>query len=235
MRDLAFGIDDWDLPALEQVRRSRLAADGGFVVLPEWMSKYTLKILATEANAMRAKAKRFLVMNSDGSEGRGGAPARAFRSTDGGDIHWRIHSSSRVTGALGRLCNTSVQPTGAGIYTYYDQAGDFLGLHRDEEGCDVALITCLTSNDTSRLAGGLHVYPEYIGKPLSKLHANRKLSGVAVTLERGDTAVLLGGIVPHGVTALLPGQERIVAINCYRIQPVQNSPVRQSPSRRSVR
>jgi hypothetical protein len=218
MQDVALQMDDSDFPTLERVRRSPLATNGGYIVLPGWMSKYRLKILAAEANALRATGKRYLVVNSDGTEGRGGSPARAFRSAGGGDIHWRIHSSSRVTDALGRLCNTPVEPTGAGIYTYYEQAGDFLGLHRDEVECDIAVITSLTRNDMGGSAGGLHVYPRHIGQPLSKVRAAGRLWGVPVPLGHGDTAVLLGGILPHEVTPLLKGQKRIVAINCYRIR-----------------
>jgi hypothetical protein len=222
MQDVALQVDDLDFMTLEQVRRSPLAANGGYIVLPGWMSNHTLRILAAEANALRSTAERYSVPNSDGTDGRGGSPARAFRAADGGHIHWRIHSSSRVVETLSGLCNTPVEPTGAGIYTYYEQAGDFLDLHRDEIACDVAVITSLTPNAMGRWAGALHVYPRHIGQPLSKVRAAGRLSGVPLPLGRGDTAVLLGGTLPHEVTPLLRGQERIVAINCYRIRAASN-------------
>jgi len=41
-------------------------------------------------------------------------------------------------------------------------------------------------------------------------------------LKRGQAAVLLGGLVPHEVLPMSEGQERIVAINCYRVQPASH-------------
>ena len=40
----------------------------------------------------------------------------------------------------------------------------------------------------------------------------------SVPLDRGQTIILLGGIMPHEVAPTCAGQERIVAINCYRVQ-----------------
>ena len=35
-------------------------------------------------------------------------------------------------------------------------------------------------------------------------------------LTRGETIVLLGGILPHEVIPMAEGQERIVSVMCYR-------------------
>jgi hypothetical protein len=202
---------------VKQFLRSRLFASGGYLVLPKWISEFTLEGLLTEANASRPTAVRYSVANSEGIEGRGGNPARAFRSGPGRELHWRLHASSQIAEALGSLCNVAVAPTGVGVYTYYEHAGDFLAVHCDAVNCDVAVITSLAASELDRAAGELVVYPMYIGEPLSKVRVAGRQSGISVPLQRGDTAVLLGGILPHEVTPVSIGQERIVSINCYRI------------------
>jgi hypothetical protein len=39
----------------------------------------------------------------------------------------------------GPECGVTVEPTGAGTFSYYEQADDFLALHRDVDSCDVTL------------------------------------------------------------------------------------------------
>jgi hypothetical protein len=51
---------------------------------------------------------------------------------------------------------------------------------------------------------------------LSTARASGRSAGTSIPLDRGHTMILLGGIVPHEVAPASPGQERIVAINCYR-------------------
>ena len=38
-----------------------------------------------------------------------------------------------------------------------------------------------------------------------------------IPLRPGETALLLGGLVPHEVTPVAAGQDRIVAIHCYQL------------------
>jgi hypothetical protein len=79
----------------------------------------------------------------------------------------------------------------------------------------VAVITCLSLRVPDISAGGLHVYPEYIQEPLSRVRATGG-GGRAVPLARGETIVLFGGILPHEVIPMAEGQERIVSVMCYR-------------------
>jgi hypothetical protein len=110
----------------------------------------------------------------------------------------------------------AVAPTGGGTYTYYEQPGDFLALHRDIVRCDLAAITCL-SEACATPGGGLLVYPRHATEPLSGARAAGRTAATRVPLGPGDTATLLGGIVPHEVTAMQAGQERIVSVMCYRL------------------
>jgi hypothetical protein len=119
---------------------------------------------------------------------------------------------------LRRLCGFEVFATGGGTYSYYEQAGDFLAVHRDVLQCDVAVITSLTPCSADGSTGELVVYPEFIHEPLSAVRAAGRASGTPVPLDRGHTIILLGGILPHEVAPTCAGQERIVSINCYRAQ-----------------
>jgi hypothetical protein len=122
-----------------------------------------------------------------------------------------------MAAALGRIVGITVEPTGGGTYSYYEVRGDFLALHRDVVKCDVAVITCLSLRvSDGPSAGGLYVYPEYMREPLSRVRAAGKGVGRAVSLDRGETIVLFGGILPHEVTPMMEGQERIVSVMCYR-------------------
>ena len=121
-----------------------------------------------------------------------------------------------MVSALGRICGAEVAPTGGGTYSYYENPGDFLALHRDVVRCDVAVISCLSLSAVGSSAGELHVYPAYIGEPLSRVRSAGREAGRAAPLARGQTVVLFGGILPHEVTPMAPGQERIVSVMCYR-------------------
>jgi hypothetical protein len=117
---------------------------------------------------------------------------------------------------LAAVCGVAVSASGGGTYSYYEQAGDFLAIHRDVLACDIAVITSLTPCTMDCPAGELIVYPHSIREPLSTVRAAGRSAGTPVPLDRGHTIILLGGIVPHEVAPTSPGQERIVAINCYR-------------------
>jgi hypothetical protein len=217
MQNVSIQAEERKSETSKEILQSPLFASGGYMVLPGWISEDTLNGLLSEARACRPNGVRCSVANSDGTEGRGGSPARAFRSGPGGGLHRRLYGSPQIAEALGRFCSARVAPTGGGTYSYYEQAGDSLALHRDVVNCDIAVITCLALTGSHPSAGGLLVYPRHIGEPLSKVRAAGRLSGIPLPLGRGDTAVLLGGILPHEVTPLSMGQERIVAINCYRV------------------
>jgi hypothetical protein len=122
-----------------------------------------------------------------------------------------------MTETLAGVCGLSVSPAGSGTYSYYEETGDFLAVHRDVLQCDITVITSLTGCVMSRTAGELVVYPDLIREPLSTVRAAGRSAGLSVPLDRGHSVFLLGGIVPHEVAPACPGQERIVAINCYRV------------------
>ncbi len=176
----------------------------------------TLRDMRAEAEQVRMEAQRMLVTDSDGTEGRGGFPARAYLSGPGRDLHWGLHGCQQMAETLAGVCGLGVSASGSGTYSYYEQSGDFLAIHRDVLQCDIAIITSLTTCRMDCPAGELVVYPDLIREPLSRIRAAGRSAGISVPLDRGHTMILLGGILPHEVAPTFPGQERVVAINCYR-------------------
>ena len=210
-------IDQWHFDPPSEVLQSRLFEANGYLVLSGLFDAETLRAMRAEADSVRVQGHRGCVVESDGTEGRGGSPGRAFRSGAGGDIHFRLHGCQQMAKTLGGLCGATVSSTGGGSYSYYERPGDFLALHRDVLQCDIAIITSLTKSIVDGSAGELVVYPRFIREPLSTVRKAGRTSGTSVPLDRGQTVILLGGIVPHEVVPICAGQERIVAINCYRV------------------
>jgi hypothetical protein len=207
---------DWQFDPPVEVLQSRLFAAGGYLVVRGLFDEGTLQALQEEAEQVRVEAERMLVADSDGTDGRGGFPARAYRSGAGGELHWGLHGCQQMAETLGGVSGVNVSASGGGTYSYYEQTGDFLAVHRDVLQCDMAVITSLTRCTMNCPAGELVVYPDLIREPLSAARAAGRSAGTSVPLDRGHTIILLGGIVPHEVAPTCPGQERIVAINCYR-------------------
>jgi hypothetical protein len=207
---------DWQFDPPVEVLQSRLFAAGGYLVVRGLFDEGTLQALQEEAAQVRVEAERMLVADSDGTDGRGGFPARAYRSGAGGELHWGLHGCQQMAETLGGVSGVNVSASGGGTYSYYEQTGDFLAVHRDVLQCDMAVITSLTRCTMNCPAGELVVYPDLIREPLSAARAAGRSAGTSVPLDRGHTIILLGGIVPHEVAPTCPGQERIVAINCYR-------------------
>jgi hypothetical protein len=206
---------DWRFDPPAEVLQSRLFAAGGYIVVRGLFDDETLRDLREEAEQARIEAQRMLVADSDGTEGRGGFPARAYLSSPGRDLHWGLHGCQQMAETLAGVCGIGVSASGCGTYSYYEQTGDFLAVHRDVEQCDIAVITSLTKCRMDCPAGELVVYPEFIREPLSAARRAGRSGGVSVPLDRGHTMILLGGILPHEVAPTSPGQERIVTINCY--------------------
>jgi hypothetical protein len=218
MAELPGTVRDWHYDPPAEVLTSRVFAAGGYFVVSGLFDEATLEGLRAEAETARPEGVRQYLSDSDGTEGRGGSPARAFRSSRGRDLHWNLHGSPEMKARLEQVCGVTASPTGSGSYSYYEQAGDFLALHRDILQCDVAVITCLAAQAGDGPSGELTIYPGFMREPLSVVRRAGRQYGTVVALERGHSIVLLGGLVPHEVTPACAGQERIVAINCFRIE-----------------
>jgi hypothetical protein len=204
------------MPALPSVIAvSRIFAEGGALRLPGLLAPADLAELETDALRVRASGRRNVLDISSAAEDRGGNPDRAFTTAHGGPSHWRTFTAATLVSAVREICGVICSPAGGGTYTYYEP-GDFLGLHRDIERCDLTVISCLRQTGQSG-GGALRVYSRHMEEPLSRARAAGRDASIEVPLARGESLALLGGFVPHEVTPMQPGQERIVAIMCYAI------------------
>ena len=224
MMDLPGTVRAWRFDPLAEVLASRIFANGGYFVVSGLFDESTLAALLKEAEAARKEGARQQWPESDGTEGRGGSPARSFRTGQGGELHWGLHGSEPMRTRLREVCGVTVTPTGSGSYSYYERPGDYLALHRDVLQCDLTVITCLMAGRGEGRSGELTVYPQLMREPLSAVRAAGRQAGIVVALEPGQSAILLGGLVPHEVTPAGEGQERIVAINCFRIETAETAP-----------
>jgi hypothetical protein len=221
---MSIGASDgkpWNPVLPEGLATSRLMAAGGYLLLPTLIGPQWLEGLADEAERARAAGSRAEVAVSDETETRGGSPARAFRGAPGGEIHWSLHGSPDIARTLSVICELPLIATGGGTYSYYEREGDFLALHRDVISCDVAMITCIGLREPKQPAGGLLLYPQRIRDQLSDVRSGGPGAGTPVRLAPGETILLLGGLVPHEVTPTVAGQDRVVAINCFRLEGIE--------------
>ena len=197
---------------------SRIWSQGGYGAVPDLIGRDLLNALKAEAEKARPLGRRTSLQISEGVEDRGGSPARALRSSPCGELHRALYASPQLTDAISQICGVAVTSTGIGTYHFYEREGDFFGLHRDFVGCDIAVITCISQRLTEQPIGGLLVYPNFFRQGLSNVRAAGKAKSLPLPLAPGETAILLGGQLPHEVTPVAAGQERVVAVNCYRLR-----------------
>jgi hypothetical protein len=197
---------------------SAFLARGGCVVLQGLFGVDALNALRHEAMEAARQAGRASSTGSGAEDWRGGDPARAYWCAASGKVQWTLLSDSATASTLSELCGLRIQITGAGSYSYYNEIGDFLAVHRDVVRCDLALLTCLEEQPPPQGSRGvLRVYPAYARQPLSSFRAEGNPSGVDVPLSVGESALLLGGIVPHEVTPMAAGQRRTMSVSCFKL------------------
>jgi hypothetical protein len=202
-------------PIPEALARSPLLARGGYQVFDNLLDPAFLQTLREEAGRLVRYTTVTHVSQSDGTEGRGGNPARCFFQGEGHTVQDEFYRSPEMATLLTSLCNTSVATTGArGTFSYYAKPGHHLALHRDIVTCDVAVLTCVFASASG--CRGLYAYPRRWKEPLSAIRATPGEGIVSIELRTGQTVVLMGGIVPHTVLPQHEGQVRIMSVLCYR-------------------
>ena len=199
------------------IAASRIWSQGGYAAVSGVIGRGLLDALKAEAEDARPLGQRTILLTSDRTEDTAGSPARALRSAPCGEVHRAVHASRQLTNAVGQICGIAVSSTGVGTYHFYEREGDFFALHRDFVGCDIAVITCISQRLIDQPMGGLLVYPNFFCQELSRVRAAGKAMSVSIPLVPGETAILLGGQLPHEVTPVPAGQNRVVAVNCYRL------------------
>ncbi len=196
---------------------SPLLRRGGFTVTSGLTDAELVRRLRAEAFARFAGATLNRAARPDGEVWRGGCPERRYRSSAAGAVQDAFYHAPWVIDFLSRQVGLQVAPTGArGSYSYY-RPGDFLGLHRDVEACDLAVITCLYHGPEAHPEGGLlALYPERTREPLPAIRKAPEEGRRTLRLAPGRTLLLLGGIVPHQVVPTGAGEVRVVSVLCYR-------------------
>lgn len=192
-----------------------LLSAGGFAVVERLPgATHAWRALLDEALRQAPHAERQQHDRDAASDGRGGLPARRLFSSPGGERLDALYGDPEFQDLVGRTVGMLVSPSGfQGSYSYYVRPGDHLGLHRDIDACDVAVITCLCDTGGS---GALRLYPRRAAEPLSRIRATSHQGRVDIHLRPGHTIVLMGGYVPHATTPMAANQRRIISALCYR-------------------
>ena len=188
-------------------------------VLASLLDSDGLEALRQDAVASHQSAEEMRTLQPDEEIWRGGSPDRWLESAPGGTALQAFYHSPRILDLLHQLTGLAWTQSGlAGTYSYYRRPGHHLGLHRDIDECDLAVITCVHDSAESRVGAGgaLCLYPGRTGDTLAELRALPDDGAAYVRLEPGQSLVLLGGLVPHRVLPVGEEHVRIVAPLCYR-------------------
>jgi hypothetical protein len=207
-------------PPLSQGALSQTLCDsvlmqrGGCLLIDDLLGATLLTALCDEANERQNEARRTVWPGSRQVDWRGGDPARSYAGVTGGPVQSSIFASPDLAAHLSDLCGLPLRLAGVGSFSYYE-AGDFLAVHRDILTCDITLLTCLLDTATGTPGRSpLRLYPAYARAPLTQLRATAAPTHVDIRLDRGQTAILLGGIVPHEVLPMTAHQRRTVSVIC---------------------
>jgi hypothetical protein len=206
-------------PVRETLAASALVAAGGWTVA-ELLGARAREGLAAEARRCHAAgATRAQLDASPDEDTRRGNPTRSLESAPGGTVLQALYTAPIVHDWLARLTGLRWFPSGGqGTYSYYVRERDFLGVHRDVEACDLAVIACVEESGapTGGTAGALSLWPDRTEELVSEIRRRPAPGRVTVRLGPGEAIVLLGGLVPHALEPLAAGHRRVVAPLCFR-------------------
>lgn len=147
-------------------------------------------------------------------------PRRHLYSAPGGPIQQKYYHDPALLRFLSAETDLSLKPkTERGSYSYYLQPGDFIGLHRDSVGCDLAVLTVLyDSSAQTEKAGGLLIYCDRIDESIYSIRKSPSYGTEFVKMLPGQTLLLLGGLIPHRLIPVRSEQFRIISALCFQIQ-----------------
>lgn len=191
---------------------------GGFAVFDALVDGQAHNRWLSEALRRSKRARVSDVATSDGAA-NGEPPLQRRRCAWGGQVQGAIYHAGWMLQFLRELTGVAPVPNSRfGGYIYYTRPGDHVGIHRDDETCEVAAITCLYDGPHAVADGGvLRVYPTRLAEPLAAIRATPEEGAVTLRLRPGQTLVMFGRILPHAVLPVTAGQRRIVSALCYQV------------------
>jgi hypothetical protein len=198
---------------------SPLALAGGWHVAP-LLTLRARAALLKEALRSHAGATVSHLERSPDEDTRRGNPARRLESAPGGPRLQALYSSPGLRRVVQRLTGLAWVPSGGqASFSYYREPGHFLGVHRDVDECDLAVIACLYDQGAppGGRSGVLSLWPTRTDEAVSGIRREPDFGRVAVRLSPGQAIVLLGGVVAHGLDAVAPGHARIVSPLCFTL------------------
>ncbi len=195
-----------------------LSAAGGCIIWDGFPAHGWFEALRAEAEIQYSAAEIQECPIDDTEEIRGGTPSRSLLTAGGGSVQDAFYADANLLDALSQLCGARISRSGTrGSYNFYARDLDFLGLHRDVDECDVAVITLLHDNSPPGVGATLVAYPDRYAEPLSAIRASPYDGARAVDVRPGQSIVLAGGLIPHCVTPAAPGQLRVISALCFQI------------------
>ena len=148
-------------------------------------------LAAMEAEAASCHAgsatEAVLAVARDEDRSRGN-PARNLESAPGGPALRAFYTAPALPAWLRRLTGLDWERTGdLGTYSYYRREGSFLGVHRDIDSCDLAVITCVFESGAPAggISGSLSLWPARTSEPVSAVRADPEPGRVTVRLRPG--------------------------------------------------
>jgi len=193
--------------------RVQIVQQGGALLLHEFPLAHYYQSLREECLYRRHTASEQICTKSLAYDWRVDEPARKFYSTSGGPVQSAFYHEAELVNSLSQLCGFTLRPTGAdGTFSYYDQPGSFLSVHRDIKQCDFTLISCLARTGNSE-SGDLKLYAKDCRTPTAKIETSNWTANIQ--LEESHSVLLLGGVVPHEVSPLKAGSTRAVSVLCF--------------------
>lgn len=201
------------MSAIAAMPGRELAARGGWAVIP-LLGDRALARLLREARAMHA-AEGVAVreqLDPERADERGTA-ARFFETAAGGPALRRLYTAAPLRASLARLTGSGWRPLGGqATYSFYRREGHYLGLHRDIDRCELAVIACLHDDAPASLS----LWPSRCAEPLAAIRDEPDSGRVPVRMRPGEAILLLGGVVPHAVEPMPAGRTRITAPMCFQ-------------------
>lgn len=198
---------------------SPLLERGGWSMLEGAITPEDCEALLDEARALYGEGERTDSTEPDPEQQRGGNPARGFTSVVGGPRQGALYHSAELAVRLVNEVGGPIRPSAElGTYSFFEEPGDHLSVHRDLEGCDVTVATCLQdTGEPGFECGAVCMWPRHVQAPLSDVRIAPDLDTVMVRLGVGESLLFFGSYIPHAILPVASGQDLLLSLLCFRL------------------